>query len=188
MFKLPQEVISGIKDYRRSLEEFLGEKINPSRFTSIRVPWGVYSHRGKIVYMTRLRILAARIDALQLKAIAGAAKAFGKGFVHFTTRQAVQIHDIRLEDTIKVIEYLKDYDLSPRGGGGNTIRNITVCPLSGLCADEVFDVTAYAVGLTEFLLKQDTSYTLPRKLKFSISGCAGSSHRHFLQSIRSPPQ
>jgi len=172
MFKLPQEVILGIKDYRVALEEFLGEKINASRFTSIRVPWGVYSHRGKIVYMTRLRILAARIDAVQLKAIADAAKIFGQAKVHFTTRQAVQIHDIKLEDTIKVIEYLKDYDLSPRGGGGNTIRNITVCPLSGLCADEVFDVTAQAVGLTEFLLKQETSYTLPRKLKFSISGCS----------------
>lgn len=172
MFKLPQEVISGIKDYRAALEEFLKGDINASRFTSIRVPWGIYSHRGKIAYMTRLRILAARIDAVQLKAIAFAAKTFGNSKVHLTTRQAVQIHDVKLEDTIKVIEYLKDYDLSPRGGGGNTIRNITVCPLSGLCADEVFDVTTHAVGLTEFLLKQETSYTLPRKLKFSISGCS----------------
>jgi sulfite reductase (ferredoxin) len=172
MFRLPDEVKDGVKEFKASLADLRGGKINPARFTGIRVPWGTYSHRGGKVFMNRLRIPAGQVSAAQLQAIARAARDYGKGKVHLTTRQDIQIHEIQLEDTIKVIEYLKDFDLSPRGGGGNTVRNITACVFSGVCKDEVFDVRNDVFSLTEHFLRQDTSFNLPRKLKFSFSGCA----------------
>lgn len=172
MFKLPNEVKDAIKEYKNSLEDLLGARINPSRFAGIRVAWGTYSHRGGKIFMNRIRIPAGQLNAVQLKAIAYAAATFGKGIAHITTRQDMQIHNVKIEDTIKVIEYLKDYELSPRGGGGNTVRNITACALSGICRDEVFDVRNYAIALTEHLLRQDTSFNLPRKLKIAFSGCS----------------
>lgn len=171
MFKLPNKILEGIKDYKNSLEEFLKGGINFARFTGIRVPWGIYSHRGGKVFMNRIRIPAGLIAPAQLKAIAYVAKTFGNGISHITTRQDIQVHAVKLEDTVKVIEYLKDYDLSPRGGGGNTVRNITSCVLSGVCKDELFEVRNYAVSLSEHLLGLDDSYNLPRKLKISFSGC-----------------
>ncbi|MDP2943608.1 MAG: sulfurtransferase TusA family protein [Candidatus Omnitrophota bacterium] len=171
MFKLPDKVIKDIKDYKGSLDEFVKGKISYARFTGARVPWGIYSHRGGKIFMSRIRIPVGLAASKHLRAIAHVARAYGNGMAHITTRQDIQIHGVKIEDTIKVIEYLKDYDLSPRGGGGNTIRNITACPLAGICKDEVFDVRNYAVSLSEYLLNQETSYNLPRKFKIAFSGC-----------------
>jgi len=171
MFKLPNKVIEDIKNYRSSLEEFIDGKLSYARFTGARVPWGIYSHRGGKIFMSRIRIPVGALTPVQLKAISYVARTYGSGFAHITTRQDIQIHGVKIEDTIKVIEYLKDYDLSPRGGGGNTIRNITACPLAGICKDEVFDARGYAVSLSEYLLNQETSYNLPRKCKIAFSGC-----------------
>src|SRR3989338_3890727 len=88
-----------------------------------------------------------------------------------TDRQDIQIHFVPIENTGKLIEYLKDYDLSPRGGGGNTVRNITSCSLSGICDKEIFDVRSYSISLTEYMLKDGVSYNLPRKFKIAFSGC-----------------
>jgi len=171
MFKLPDKILEGIKGYKESLDDFLGGSINYSRFTASRVPWGIYSHRGGKVFMSRIRIPAGLITPRQLKAIAYVARTYGNGISHITTRQDIQVHGVNIEDTIKAIEYLKDYNLSPRGGGGNTVRNITACPLSGICKDEVFDVRSSALGLTEYLLSLEDSYNLPRKFKIGFSGC-----------------
>ncbi|MBI3991113.1 MAG: nitrite/sulfite reductase, partial [Candidatus Omnitrophica bacterium] len=171
MFKLPDNIIEGIKEYKNSLGEFLDGKINYSRFTAIRVPWGIYSHRGREAYMSRIRIPAGLISPDQLKAIAHVASTYGNGISHITTRQDIQVHGIKIEDTIKVIEYLKDYGLSPRGGGGNTVRNITACSRSGICENGILNVRNYAVSLSEYLLSLDDSYNLPRKFKIAFSGC-----------------
>lgn len=171
MFKLPENIKRGIADYKKSLDDFLKGRMNSARFTGIRVPWGIYSHRGGRLFMSRIRIPAGIVTPEQLKAIAHVAKIYGKGLAHITTRQDIQVHDVKIEDTAKAIEYLKDYDLSSRGGGGNTVRNITACVLSGICKDELFDVRPYAVAVAEQLLNQDASYNMPRKLKMTFSAC-----------------
>lgn len=171
MFQLPDEVKADIENYKCSLEEVQESKASSSRFKGIRVPWGIYSHRGGKVFMNRIRIPAGLLVPSQLRALASASQKYGDGVLHITTRQDIQIHDVELEDTIKIMEYLKEYNLSPRGGGGNTVRNVVGCPLSGLCRDEIFDVRRHAIALTEYLLRQQTSFNLPRKFKISFSGC-----------------
>lgn len=172
MFKLPEEVKKGIEDYKQSLKQYKDGRLSTTRFKGIRVPWGIYSHRGQKVFMTRIRVPAGIINARGLIALAEAAEKFGKGLLHITTRQDIQIHDVKIEDTIKVMELLKEHDLSPRGGGGNTVRNVIACPLSGLNENSIFDVKKYAVAVSEYLLRQETSFTLPRKFKIAFSGCA----------------
>lgn len=172
MFKLPREIKDGIKDYGARLEDLTSGRVPASRFVGVRVPWGIYSHRGGKIFMNRIRIPGGAVTGPQLEAIAEMSRRYGQGMVHLTTRQDIQIHGVKIEDTIKVMEYLKDYDLSPRGGGGNTVRNVTACTLSGVCPHEIFDVRGSAVSLTEYLLRQENSYNLPRKFKVSFSGCA----------------
>lgn len=171
MFRLPEEINEDMKRYKDSLREIEEGKISSARFKGIRVPWGIYSHRGGKVYMTRIRVPAGLITPKQLDALAKASKKYGNGILHLTTRQDIQIHDVKIEDTIKVMEYLKQFDLSPRGGGGNTVRNVIACSLAGVCEKEIFDVRKYAVAITEYLLRQDDSFNLPRKFKISFSGC-----------------
>lgn len=171
MFRLPKEIIDEVEKYREYLEELEKGEISPLRFRGIRVPWGIYSHRGGKVFMTRIRIPAGVITPSQLRVLAEVSQKFGDGVLHITTRQDIQIHNVKIEDTIKIIDCLKDHNLSPRGGGGNTVRNITACPYSGICKEEIFDVRSYAIALTEYLLQDETSFNLPRKFKIAFSGC-----------------
>ncbi|MCM8787413.1 MAG: nitrite/sulfite reductase, partial [Candidatus Omnitrophica bacterium] len=171
MFVLPQKIIDDIQNYKEKLNKFLSGEISSAFFRGIRVPWGYYTHRGGEVLMSRLRIPAGILTAEQLKAIAIAAKNFANGKLHITTRQDIQIHNVPYENSIKIIEYLKDFNISPRGGGGNTVRNITCCYLSGICPYERIEVYKITWGLTEYLLTLDESYNLPRKFKIAFSGC-----------------
>ena len=171
MFKLPQKVINEIQKYRESLEKFLRGELEDAFFRGMRVPWGNYSQRGGKLLMSRLRIPAGILTPKQLKAIGLAAKNFANSKLHITTRQDIQIHNVPYENSIKIIEYLKDFNISPRGGGGNTVRNITACYLSGICPHENIEVYKIVWGLSEYLLSLDGSYNLPRKLKITFSGC-----------------
>ncbi|MCM8797332.1 MAG: sulfurtransferase TusA family protein [Candidatus Omnitrophica bacterium] len=172
MFKLPEKIKKDLENYSKAIEDYLEGKSSWQRFSGVRVPWGNYSHRGGKIFMGRIRIPAGVLLPYQLKALAEASQRYGDGMLHITTRQDIQIHDVKAEDIIKVHNFLKDYQLSSRGGGGNTVRNITACPLSGVCPDEVFDVREDAVALTEYLISDEVSYNLPRKFKISFSGCS----------------
>ena len=44
-------------------------------------------------------------------------------------------------------------------------------PLSGVCNDEEFDATPYAIATARFLLRNPLNQTLPRKFKFNFSCC-----------------
>jgi len=171
MFNLPVKVKEELKDYKNSLNLYIDNKINSAHFKGIRVPWGIYSHRGGKFFMVRIRIPAGLVTSSQLKILASVSRKYGNGILHITTRQDIQIHNVKIENTIKIMEELNKYELSPRGGGGNTVRNIIACHLSGVCVKEVFDVRNYATALTEDLLSRATSFNLPRKFKISFSGC-----------------
>ena len=106
-----------------------------------------------------------------MRALAAAAKRYGNGVLHVTTRQDVQIHRVLLKDIHPALVELHAAGVSTKGGGGNTVRNITGCYDAGVCAEEVFDPTPYAVAVTERLLPDPLSYQLPRKYKIAFSGC-----------------
>jgi len=171
MFQLPKKIKDDILKYKDNLEKFLRGELKDSFFRGVRVPWGYYSQRGGKLLMARLRIPAGILTPSQLKAIGYAAKKFANGKLHITTRQDIQIHNVPYQNSIKIIEYLKDFNISPRGGGGNTVRNITACYLSGICPYEKFEVYKITWGLSEYLLSLDEAYNLPRKYKVAFSGC-----------------
>ena len=61
--------------------------------------------------------------------------------------------------------------ITTREACGNSVRNITACPLSGVCRGEVFDVSPYAHALMEFLLGHPDCQDFGRKFKIAFSGC-----------------
>ncbi|MDW8056420.1 MAG: sulfurtransferase TusA family protein [Elusimicrobiota bacterium] len=172
MFKLPKKVIEDIQIYKEKLNKYLSGEINDNFFRGIRVPWGIYTQRGGKNLMVRLRIPAGVLTASQLRGIAESAEKFADGKLHITTRQDIQIHNVSFENSLKIIEYLKDFNISPRAGGGNTIRNVTCCYLSGICPYENFEVYKIAWALTEYFLSLEETINLPRKIKIAFSGCS----------------
>jgi sulfite reductase (ferredoxin) len=172
ILRLPGSVHADVGDYRKRAEEYLGGATSPLAFRAYRVPMGVYEQRQTGHFMVRVRIGAGLILPGQLRRVAELSQGYGNGVVHVTTRQDLQIHDVALADTAMVEEKLLEVGLSPRGGGGNTVRNITACPRSSVCPKAVFDVAPHAIALAEHLLGDQSSFNLPRKFKIAFSACA----------------
>lgn len=170
-YRLPEAVIADARAFRGEVEKYLTGETSALVFRGIRVPMGIYEQRQNDTYMVRVRGAAGVFLPHQAKLIAELAKTYGSGIVHVTTRQDLQIHNVRIEDTPTVLERLLEVGLSSRGGGGNTVRNISACPLAGICGDEDFDVTPYALALTEYLIRERGNFNLPRKFKVAFSGC-----------------
>jgi len=172
ILRIPDSVKEEMLNYRGRVEAFLRGEISPVSFRAYRVPMGVYEQRMAGKYMVRIRVGAGLALPSQLERIAQLAKRYGNDILHVTTRQDIQIHDVDIEDTPDVMEGLLEAGLSPRGGGGNTVRNITACPEAGVCSEEVFDVAPYAIAMAEYLLQDKSSFNLPRKFKVVFSGCS----------------
>jgi sulfite reductase (ferredoxin) len=93
------------------------------------------------------------------------------GSAHVSTRENVQLHWVVLEDVSEIMHGLTDVGLTSREACGNTVRNVMCSPLSGVCNDEEFDATPYAIATARFLLRNPLNQALPRKFKFNFSCC-----------------
>lgn len=174
-FRIPVTVKEDTEKYEGLVEDFLAGKIDPVRFKGYRVPMGIYGQRGEEeqdLYMVRVRVPGGVLNKKQLALLNNISREYGEGFLHFTTRQDIQIHRVRIEDTPEILYKLLDGGHSPRGGGGNTVRNILNSPRAGVNPAEVFDTTPHMLALSEYLLKYRSSFNLPRKYKIAFSSTA----------------
>lgn len=121
--------------------------------------------------MVRVKIPLGRLNASQVERLADVAEASARGVGHVTTRQDVELHWIRLEEIPRVMQRLAEVGLTTREACGNTVRNVTACPLVGICPDEVFDVTPFALAVSQVFLRHPLVQRLPRKFKMAFSGC-----------------
>ena len=168
-YKIPSTLYAEQEQFAKDIEEFKKGNINPIRFKAIRVAHGVYEQRQPDTYMIRIRCTTGGITPTQLSKVAELGEQYGSGEVHVTTRQEVQIHDVLIDGVMPVIQELNTVNLSSRGGGGNTIRNILTSPNAGISQDEVFDVEPYAIALSSRMIDEGDSWNLPRKFKIAFS-------------------
>jgi len=171
ILEIPQTVIQDTEAYRDQVQRFVAGQVSPDVFRARRVPMGVYEQRTAGRFMVRVRVGAGLIMPIQLDRLAELSKTYGNGVLHVTTRQDIQIHDVAIDRTPEILDSLLEVGLSSRGGGGNTVRNVTACPRAGVCPKEVFDVAPHAIAVAEYLLADRTSFNLPRKYKIAFSGC-----------------
>ncbi len=122
--------------------------------------------------MQRIKIPFGGVNAAQLETMADVAEEYSVGVAHVTTRQDFQLHYIHIEDTPALMRRLAAVGITTREACGNTVRNVTACPLAGVCHDEVFDVTPYAQALAGFLLGHPDCQNFGRKFKIAFSGCS----------------
>jgi sulfite reductase (ferredoxin) len=121
--------------------------------------------------MMRIKIPLGRLTADQLEVIAELAEEYSDRILHVTTRQDVQLHFVHIEDTPDLMRRLAAAGVTTREACGNTVRNVTACPIAGVCREESFDVTPYAHAVTYFLLGHDDTQDFGRKFKVAFSGC-----------------
>ncbi len=170
--RLPAELAQDIEQHALDVDRFLRGELSASIMKSRRVPRGIYEQRQNGAHMVRVRLPGGALDVAQARALAGVASRYGSGTLHVTTRQDIQIHDVKIEQTPAIMRELFQSELTSKGGGGNTVRNITACPFAGICPAERFDVTPFVMAVTEYLIGLPGSYNLPRKYKIAFSGCS----------------
>jgi len=161
-----------IDRFEQAIAGFNAGEIDPDRFTAIRLQQGVYGQRQQGVHMLRIKVPGGRLTARQLDIIGGIAAEFSQHQIaHLTTRQDIQIHYVPLANIPAAIRRLAGVGVTTREACGNTIRNITACPLAGVCPKEHVDVSRHVDGAVVHFLRNPLNQQLPRKFKFAFSGC-----------------
>ena len=145
--------------------------------------WGVFHQRSgqESYFMLRLTNCGGVLEPGQLRAIGEVAREyatgpvdnpeFGDAWVDFTTRQSIQLHWLNLEDIPAVWEKLEAVGVTSRSAGGDTMRNISGCPVAGKDANEYVETRALLDRLQADLRGDDDLANLPRKFNISVTGC-----------------
>ena len=173
--KLPRENWARMEEaenFAKTVKLYRQGKIDHNNFRRFRLQHGAYGTRMTDDYaMVRIKLPAGEIYPNQLEKISHLSETFSIGSAHISTRQNIQLHWVVLEDVSEIMRGLAEVGLTSREACGNTVRNIMCSPLAGVCHDEVFDPTPYAIATTKFLLRNPLNQNLPRKFKFNFTCC-----------------
>ena len=164
--------IEEAENFAKTVKLFRQGKYDEDSFRRFRLQHGAYGTRMTSDYaMVRIKIPAGKIYPNQFEKIAQLSEAFSIGSAHVSTRENIQLHWIVLEDVSEVMRGLAEVGLTTREACGNTVRNVMCSPLSGVCEEEKFDATPYAIATAQFLLRNPLNQNLPRKFKFNFTCC-----------------
>ncbi len=159
-------------NFAKTVKLFRQGKYDEASFRRFRLQHGAYGTRMTGDYaMVRIKIPAGEIYPNQLEKISQLSEQFSIGSAHFSTRENIQLHWVVLEDVSEIFRGLTEVGLTSREACGNTIRNVMCSPLSGVCPDEEFDSTPYALATARFFLRNPMVQNLPRKFKFNFTCC-----------------
>lgn len=134
--------------------------------------WGLAHDKPKVgTFMVRVKVAGGLVQPHQLRGLARIAQARSRDQVELTTRQGAQLHWVPTEGLADVLLEVEALGLTTVGAEGDTIRNITSCPLAGIGADELFDVRPVVRAAAAFFDGNPAYSNLPRKHKYTISAC-----------------
>ena len=196
---IPAELGREIDIFEQQMELRKQGKIDEKVFAETRLRRGIYGqrydngqrHDGKRVQklnlatdtvkgpdtlwdapgMMRIKIPFGGVTPEQLEVLADLSEEYADGVTHITTRQDVQFHFVHINDTPSLMRRLAAVEITSREACGNVVRNVTACPLAGICRDETFDTTPYAKACSRFLLGHPDTQDFGRKFKIAFSGC-----------------
>src|SRR3982075_4167106 len=166
--KFPTEIVNEIPE--------LAERnyLDISEEDMVRFQWyGLYQDKPKVGYfMLRIKAPAGIMTAAQYRAIGELSTKFGRDYTELSTRQNVQLHWLQIKQFPEVFAALDAVGLTSLGGCGDSVRNITGCPVAGLDAEELFDCRPELDEVVQYFLTNREYFDLPRKHKITISACA----------------
>lgn len=127
---------------------------------------GFMRQKQKGYFSLRLAVVGGNLTAENIKTVSEVAEKYGKGYVHMTSRQGIEIPFIRFEDIEEVKAALAAGGVRP-GVCGPRVRTVTACQGCEICPSGCID--SYDIAK-----KLDARYfgrELPHKFKFGVTGC-----------------
>jgi anaerobic sulfite reductase subunit C len=118
-------------------------------------------------FSVRLHVVGGRLTTTQLRAIREAADRFGRGEIHLTSRQGVEIPNVS-QDALAALKGFLALSGVGVGVAGPTVRTVTACQGCRVCPRGAID----SPELAEALDKELYGKPAPHKFKVGVSGCA----------------
>ena len=157
-----------VTQFRGQVRRYLEGRLDEEEFRQLRLRNGLYVQRH--APMLRVAIPYGLLSSNQLHKLAHIARAYDKGFGHFTTRQNLQYNWPKLEDVPDILQELADVEMRAIQTSGNVVRNITTDHLAGVAADELEDPRPYCELLRQWSTLHPEFNWLPRKFKVAVTG------------------
>jgi dissimilatory sulfite reductase (desulfoviridin) alpha/beta subunit len=117
-------------------------------------------------FSMRLKVVGGQLTAEQLRKISDVARKYGKGYVHLTSRQGVEVPFIAAEDIEAVKKELADAGVTI-GVCGPRVRTVTACQGLAVCPSAAIETSCLAEALDQRYFGRE----LPHKFKLGITGC-----------------
>lgn len=127
---------------------------------------GMIQQKQKEYFAMRLHAVGGDFTAVQMKKIAEVAETFGRGELHLSTRQGIEIHFVRHDDLEPARAALESVGVT-MGACGPRVRIVVACPGNRTCRWGVIDTKDIAHELDRRYFRQDT----PHKFKMAVTGC-----------------
>ncbi len=165
--KFPLEIKNEIDDLAQK------NYLDISEEDMVRFQWfGLYQDKPKVGYfMLRVKAPSGILTAQQYRTLGELSLKYGRDYTELSTRQNVQLHWLQIKHFNDVFATLDSVGLTSLGGCGDSVRNITGCPVAGLDANELFDCRPELDEVVQFFLSERDYFDLPRKHKITISAC-----------------
>ena len=144
---------------------------------------GIYPQRQEGRWMHRVRIPGGILSPDHWRALASIAREFTPATpLHLTTRQDIELHDLSDKDVPAMQRSLAQAGLTSLASGGDTLRNIVVCPCAAGGTSHVPDLLPLGRAIEAVLTAYEGIFTLPRKFKISL-GCQRGCGRPFIHDL-----
>lgn len=127
---------------------------------------GFMRQKQKGYFSLRLQVVGGNLTAENIKTVSEVAEKYGRGYVHMTSRQGIEIPFIKFEDIEEVKAELAKGGVKP-GVCGPRVRTVTACQGSEVCPSGCIDTYTLAKELDERYFGRE----LPHKFKFGVTGC-----------------
>lgn len=163
-----------LKAFEDMIDKLENGEIDSEDFKKFRLENGVYGIRGSTdTHMVRIKIRFGKILPEQLEVIAHLVETYTPNkLAHITTRQDIQMHYIHRKKLPQILRYINACGLTTREACGNTVRNVTCCPYTGVSKTQIFDVEPYADAVSAYHLRNPINQNLPRKFKITFESCS----------------
>jgi|TARA_B110000503_G_C7161494_1_gene419864 sulfite reductase (NADPH) hemoprotein beta-component len=162
-----QIVDQRVAQFREQTDRFLTGDLKPEEFLPLRLQNGLYVQRH--APMLRIAVPYGLMSARQLRTIADVSRQFDKGYVHFTTRQNIQLNWPALEDVPDILTELAAVQMHAIQTSGNCIRNTTTDQFAGVMPDEVEDPRPWCEIIRQWSTLHPEFAYLPRKFKIAVN-------------------
>jgi sulfite reductase (NADPH) hemoprotein beta-component len=157
-----------VEQFRDQTKRYLEGKIAEEEFLPLRLQNGLYVQR--LAPMLRIAVPYGMLSSQQVRKLAHIARVYDKGYVHFTTRQNIQLNWPALEEVPDILAELAEVEMHAIQTSGNCIRNTTTDQFAGVAVDEIEDPRPWCELIRQWSTIHPEYAFLPRKFKIAVCG------------------